>query len=197
MKHLIWLLFISHPLCSLAQDIIETKDDSTIQVRIVQEEKKEVHFYPFHGTDRSLSTLSKDQVKKVSYEEIPRNTNTILIESDSLQGEDLFASVTRYLLQSGYAIGVFNKDALIVETDYSKKQRVSLDVNGDTIIFNSFYTEAEVKYPPVDQKNTVWGKVSTPEEKRVTARHRSFRRLDELCRKYLMINKGRIYYTQD
>jgi len=183
------------PVWLLAQDIIVLKDNSTISVRIVQEDKESVVFLLQNDSAKEIQQLGKGEVKKTKYEKIPKSVNVIIIDHDSLSKEHLLNDVINHLIVSGYIIESFDNKYYTVITQYVSDERLSVEVVDNKAFFRCFRLEEEVSlvYPHASAKVT-WGKKPKPGERRGTAGNTVFKHLDKVARSYLINGKGTLEY---
>jgi hypothetical protein len=192
------IFWIIIPFWSYAQDMIVLKDNSTISVRIVQEDKESVVFLPQNDTTTVIQQLSKDKVKKTKYEKIRKSVNVIVIVHDSLSKEHLLIDVINHLIVSGYIIESFDNKYYTVITEYVSKERVSAEIVDNKAFFRCFYLEEEVNlvYPHASGV-VAWGKKPKPGEKRGSPGSSAFKHLDKVVRSYLMDGKGILEYKTE
>jgi len=196
-KPFLLLLIIFFPLRIFGQDMIILKDKSTISARVVQEDKQSVTYILQNNSTKSIEQLSKDKIKKVKYEKIPKSVNMIIIEHDSLSKEYLLNDVIHHMIVSGFMIEEFDNKYYTVCTQWVSDERITAKIVDNRAIFRCFQREGkEFEYPYANSEIT-WGKKPEPSEKRGTSGSSAFKNLNELCRLYLMNGKGTLEYQSE
>jgi hypothetical protein len=192
---------------TFSQDQIITKDNETLLVRIVLEEKKLIKFYLIGNADKNIQEMDKKSIKKIKYEKPSSKINTILITDDSLENKDLFSHITSYLIESGFELGTFDMEHLSVSALTSSNRRISVEVKGHDGYFSIYQTKKEVEDPPSQSKSNVIrlapaekkedAEEKYPGEEQVDAGNTAFKELDRVCRNYLIKNKGTLKYMTE
>jgi hypothetical protein len=192
---------------TFSQDQIITKDNETLSVRIVLEEKKWVKFYLIGNADKNIREMDKKNIRKIKYEKPPKNINTILIVDDSLENKDLFSHFTSYLIESGFELGTFDMEHLSVSAITSSDKRISVEVKGHDGYFSIYQTNIEVEDAPSQSKYNVIrlapadkkeeAEEKFPGEEKMDAGNTAFKELDRVCRNYLIKNKGILKYMSE
>lgn len=198
MIRILILLFIFISFELKGQDMIIDKDNNTTEVRILKAEKKIIYYNLFGDPQKELLSIEKKDIKKIKYEKPPKKSNGILIKDDSLSGEDLMINVFQFLYQMGYEIEDFSNEFLIVNTKYLDDHRITVEIVENEALF-VFYYEFEVRttYNRPINDNFVYGKKQNPGEYRGDSSNGPFKNIDEVCRNYLMTNKGTLRYIQE
>jgi hypothetical protein len=207
MKLLIFILLLIFYFPAFSQDEIITKDSKTLKVRIVSEEKKQVIFYEIDDPEKSIQQLEKKEIKKIRYDTPLSGMNEIVITDDSLAGEDLFSHIVSYLIDTGYELNTFDMEHSTVSVLTSAYFRLSVEIDGNKAFFSGFIPEVKdpsipsqsernvIRLVPRDEKAS--REVKYPGEQKIDALDRGFKEMDQICRKYLMKNKGSLEYLKE
>lgn len=202
----LFILLIFH-LNAFSQDEIMTADSQSLSVRIVGEEKKSVSFYLLNDPDKTIQSLEKKKIDKIKYEKPQKTENIIVITDDSRSDRELFSYVVSYLIESGYEIDVFDMEHSTVSVFSASGFRISAEVKNNQVRFSCYVREKTVssstsqtrghiiRFTPPDEEEKKDEKY--PGEKRMTADTKEFSALDEICRKYLLTNKGSLEYSTE
>lgn len=171
---------------SFSQDEIELKDKSTIAGRVIQEDKSQVVYLQRDENGINVLAIPSDQVRKVRYEKLPGSVNLIEIEHDSLQNEFLLNDVINHLIISGYIIEEFDNKYYSVSTQYENDDRFTVEIIGNQANFRCFHLETENEIYPHVNATVAYGKKPKPGEKRGLPGSTAFKKLDAVCRSYLL-----------
>lgn len=203
----ILLLMAIFHLDANCQDEIITKNDEKLTVRIVSEEKKEVSYYLIGDPGKSIQTLDKKMIDKIRYEKPSYTSNSIVITDNSRSGRDLFSHLVSFLIESGYELAVFDMEHSRVSALSSNGFRISAEIKDNKAFFSCYVQHKEGSSSPTqetghtirfsnpndeEKKEEIY-----PGEKRMGAETKEFKTLDEICRKYLLKNKGSLEYVTD
>ncbi len=208
MKYIFLLLLLLMVRFGISQDQILTKAGETLQVRVLQEEKKTVSCYDWNDPLKKIRHLDKKMIKKIRYEEPPHNTGSIAVRHDQLSGKNLYADVTAYLLQSGYELEKLDIDALKVITKKKANHRLVVKIDDHQALFScykeiqnssekSFSTGAEnvIRLQAPDKPEPQLDEF--PGEEKVSVKDKSFGTMEKVCRNYLLNDKGTLEFVSD
>jgi hypothetical protein len=207
MKILTTFLLMVFSLNAFSQDEIITKNDEKLTVRIVSEEKKEVSFYLVDDPGKSIQTLDKKTIDKIRYEKPAYTSNTIAITDNSRSDKDLFSHLVSFLIESGYELDVFDMEHSRVSALSGDGFRISAEIKDNQAFFSCYVREKEGSSSTTQETGHIIRfrepgdeevkKEIYPGEKRMGAETKEFKALDEICRKYLLNNKGSLEYVTD
>jgi len=207
MKYSVLLFLFVLPVISYSQDQIFTKNEETLSVRILSEDKKSVFFYLFNEAGKKVQELDKKKIKRIKYEKPSSTVNSIRIVDDSLENKDLFSHVTAYLIYSGFEIATFDIEHLTVSALASQDIRISVEVDDHNANFSIYKIRKEtsiapsqsdgytIRLAPSETKEP--GEEKYPGEEQAGAGDSFFKDLDRVCRNYLMNNRGSLAYIKE
>lgn len=196
------------PILADAQDQIQTKDKQILEVRVIEEGKKETQYYNWNDPAKVVSKIPRKRVRKIHYEEPAQGTKVIVIQHDKLSGKGFFSDLTSYLLQSGYQLEKFDTDRLMVISGEKSGHRLSFQIDENNAYFScyentsadeekSFSSGAEnvIQLQSPDRPDdTLEG---FPKYARMKSGTRAFSAMDEICRKYLLHDKASLSYRRE
>ena len=197
MKNLLLFLFILIPGWAYAQDLIEMKDNTTLNARVVLEDKEWVTYITKDENTRSVTRVSTKDVKKIKYEKIPKSVNMIEITHDSLENEYLLNDIMNHLIVSGYIIEEFDNKYYSVSTQYDQNDRLTVEITGNKAAFRCFHLDVEDEVYPHATAVVAWGKKPKPGEKTGAPGSIAFKKIDALSRSYLKEGNGELTYKTE
>ena len=197
MKNLILCLLIFIPEWVYPQDMIILKDKSTINARVVEEDKGSVLYITQDGDKKILKQIPIEEVKKIKYEKVPRSVNVIEIVHESLRNEFLLNDIINHLIMKGYVIDEFDNKYYTVITQYDQNDRITVEIEDNKAFFRCFHLDIEDEVVPHVTAVITYEKKPKPGEKIGYFSGPTFKKLDALCRSYLKDGHEEMIYKSE